>query len=402
MPFGVSFVASSKQTKAEKVCSKSMAPVPVPAIFTANKSFQSAFGQIPDPRRRAAEKTVPESEKPIIIQQSGREEKACPAPWGLVSTIMEAYNRHHELVLRPDDVWQAILTQFSFYVNANAEALRDRFVNFEGKMTLVVMMGGTLFTADYAKFAERMVDENIVKNIKDPEMVAWLMPGFSTTTVNDRVVAAVSVMSTLQHYFEYVCCLCCGIPKVTLLGTVEDWMQLQQKAERLRDFDLKDRRMSQWLATLAPVLDQFVASASGKADLDFWDKVCCHLGGGSGPSYLSGWVTVFAVFNKDGKWQGDAAEAGPRGIPNPTGAWPCIETGRIPAGTLSVPVLVDDNGTQYDTQMVAGQLASDVCCDGHGLCPRTDWCIAYTGKPKAEPRDYQHGEIRPNEAVGEA
>ena len=61
MPFGVSFVASSKQTKAEKVCSKSMAPVPVPAIFTANKSFQSAFGQIPDPRRRAAEKTVPES-----------------------------------------------------------------------------------------------------------------------------------------------------------------------------------------------------------------------------------------------------------------------------------------------------------------------------------------------------
>ena len=64
-------------------------------------------------------------------------------------------------------MWQAILTQFSFYVNAHAEALRDRFVNFEGKMTLVVSMGGTLFTADYAKFAERMVDENIVKNIKD-------------------------------------------------------------------------------------------------------------------------------------------------------------------------------------------------------------------------------------------
>ncbi|CAE7928452.1 unnamed protein product [Symbiodinium necroappetens] len=274
-----------------------------------------------------------------------------------------AYNRHHELVLRPDDVWQAILTQFSFYVNANAEALRDRLVNFEGKMTLVVKMAGTLFTADYAEFAERMVDENIVQNIKDPEMVAWLMPGFSTTTVNDRVVAAVSVMSTLQNYFEYVCCLMCGIPKVTLLGTVEDWMQLQQKADRLRDFDLTDRRMSQWLTMLAPVLDQFVASASGKADLDFWDKVCCHLGGGSGPSYLSGWVTVFAVFNKDGKWQGDVAEE-----PNPTGAWPCIETGHIPAGTLSVPVLVDDHGTQYDTQMVAGHQAMD-------NLGKTDGCV---------------------------
>ena len=55
-------------------------------------------------------------------------------------------------------------------------------------------------------------------------MVAWLIPAFTTTTVNDRVVAAVSVMSTLQNYFEYVCCLMCGIPKVTLLGTVEDWV----------------------------------------------------------------------------------------------------------------------------------------------------------------------------------
>ena len=348
MPFGVSFPASSKQTTVEEVRAS---VTPVPVIFAGNKSFQSAFGQVPNPRRRGPE-SVPESEKtekPIIIQQSGPEDKACPAPWGLVSTIMEAYNRHHELVLRPDDVWQAILTQFSFYVNANAEALRDRFVNFEGKKTLVVEMGGTLFTADYAKFAERMVDENIVKNIKDPEMVAWLLPAFTTTTVNDRVVAAVSVMSTLQHYFEYVCRLCCGIPKVTLLGTVEDWTLLRQKADRLLDFDLRDRKMSQWLTMLAPVLDNFLASASGKANLDFWDKVCCHLGGGSGPRYLSGWVTVFAVFNKDGLWQGDTCDT-------EAGSWPRIETGKIPAGTLSVPVLVDDNGTQYDTQMVAGSL----------------------------------------------
>ncbi|CAE7450217.1 unnamed protein product [Symbiodinium natans] len=402
MPFGVSFSASSKQKKAEEVDGKSV--VPVPSLFTDNKSFKAAFGLVSDPRARDAPKK--KSEVPIIIQQSGREEKARASPWGLVSTIMEAYNQHHELVLRPDDVWQAILTQFSFYVNAHAEALRDRFVNFEGKMTLVVSMGGTLFTADYAKFAERMVDENIVKNIKDPGMVAWLIPAFTTTTVNDRVVAAVSVMSTLQNYFEYVCCLMCGIPKVTLLGTVEDWVQLRQKVDRLPDFDLEDRRMSQWVAMLAPVLDQFVASASGKADLDFWDKVCCHLGGGSGPSYLSGWVSVFSVFKKDGAWQGDVGVY--RGLfddEKPPGPWPCVDTDCIPAGTLSVPVLVDDNGTQYDTQMVAGvvvsagQLASDICCDGRGLCPRTDWCIAYTGKPKAEPRGYQHGEIRPSEAV---
>jgi len=32
---------------------------------------------------------------------------------GFVTTLIEAYNNHHHLVLRPDDVWIAILGQFN-------------------------------------------------------------------------------------------------------------------------------------------------------------------------------------------------------------------------------------------------------------------------------------------------
>ena len=63
------------------------------------------------------------------------------------------------------------------------------------------------------------------------------------------------------------------------------------------------------------------------------------------------------MFKKDGAWQGDVGVY--RGLfddEKPPGPWPCVDTDCIPAGTLSVPVLVDDNGTQYDTQMVAGSL----------------------------------------------
>jgi hypothetical protein len=49
---------------------------------------------------------------------------------GLVGAVFAAYNEHHNLILRPDDFWQAILTQFGFYVTGNAEQLRDRFVDF--------------------------------------------------------------------------------------------------------------------------------------------------------------------------------------------------------------------------------------------------------------------------------
>jgi hypothetical protein len=68
-----------------------------------------------------------------------------------------------------------------------------------------------------------MVDEQIIKNIKDQSVIDWLMPSFSTTLPNDRVAASVSVMSALQCYFKYSFGLCCGIPEVTLLGTIEDW-----------------------------------------------------------------------------------------------------------------------------------------------------------------------------------
>jgi hypothetical protein len=48
-----------------------------------------------------------------------------------------------------------------------------------------------------------MVDEQILKNIKDPSVVDWLLPGFTTTTPKDRIVASVSIMSALQKFFKY-------------------------------------------------------------------------------------------------------------------------------------------------------------------------------------------------------
>mmetsp|Transcript_26706 Transcript_26706/g.48982 ORF Transcript_26706/g.48982 Transcript_26706/m.48982 type:complete len:390 (+) Transcript_26706:58-1227(+) len=379
---GTTFCASSKQTQTEEVDPRRT--VPFEKLFNENVTFKESFGlnaKRPFEDKAAEPAAVAE---PLMLQKSAPEAgtKTVGARWGLVSTIVDAYNMHHELVLRPDDIWQAIMTQFGFYVNANGESLRDRFVDFQGKRTLVVHMGGTLHTCNYAEFARRMVDENIINNIKEPTLVEWLLPAFSTTSVHDRVVAAVSIMSTLQNYFEFVCCLRCGIPRVTLLGTVEDWQMLRGKVDKLLDYNLKDELMTAWHKLLVPVLDNFITSAMGKADLGFWDVVCSRHGGGSGPSYLSGWVTVFSVFKADGQWQGHV---------NEDTKWPKIDTNKLPCGTFSAPVLVDDNGTQYDTQMIAGQLSSEVCQDGHGLRARSDWCMAYTGSPRKDPVKYEHG-----------
>ena len=223
---------------------------------------------------------------------------------GLVSAAIEAYNQHHNLVLRPDDFWSAIMIQFGFYVTGNSEALRDRLVDFQGKQKLEIIAGGTLFTAEFGEIANRMVDEQIMKWMRDPSLVEWVIPNFSTSTKNDRIVCSVSLMATMQNFFDYKFSLKCGIPKVTLLGTPEDWSLLREKIDRLVEFELPGKdQINRWHDWLAQICDNLEASANGSASLDFWDKVASHIPGESGPSYISGWISAFAVFTAKGEWQ---------------------------------------------------------------------------------------------------
>ncbi|KAK1766020.1 hypothetical protein QBC33DRAFT_620912 [Phialemonium atrogriseum] len=138
---------------------------------------------------------------------------------GLVRAALEAYNYHHHLVLRPEDVWFAVLTQFSFFVNAHAEELRSVDPD-QPDMGLM------------CRNMTKLIDANVV----DPELRAWIMPAFSTTTMHDEVVASVIMMGTLQKYFDYAFdCSCCGIPTVTLLGERSDWEDIQRRIEKLSD-----------------------------------------------------------------------------------------------------------------------------------------------------------------------
>lgn len=75
----------------------------------------------------------------------------------LASAVVAAYNKNSCPTLRPNDMWQAILTQFSFYLCDDAEELHDCFGDLKGEKTVVIIMAGNLFSADFAASANRMV-----------------------------------------------------------------------------------------------------------------------------------------------------------------------------------------------------------------------------------------------------
>lgn len=304
----------------------------------------------------------------VIVSSGSRNTKVFPEPLGFVGAACLAYNNHHDLVLRPDDVWQAIVTQFSFYVQGNSMLLRHKFVAHWGKKQLNVQARGSLFSAPYEYLCAEMLVA-MKKHLKDPSVIDWLQPNFTTTTDADRVASAISVMSTLQAYFEYKFSLLCGLSSVELLGTVDDWKKLLTKANRLAEFDplFGWGRLGQWQRMLQPVLVEFVRTKQGTDNMDWWQRICHYSGGGSGPSYLSGWITVFAVFNAKGGWQGN--------IKSCDTPWPVIETDDIPTAILTVPVKVDDNGREYNTHLFAGQFSFD-STTRTDVRPRTDWCLA--------------------------
>jgi Domain of unknown function (DUF4419) len=111
--------------------------------------------------------------------------------------VIECYNSHNALVIRPDDVWLAVLTQFNFFVNGNAEQLRKLFVSHEGEKELEIQAIGTRYTVDFG-FMARQMTNLINENIVDPALRAWILPDFSTTTVNDVTVSSIVMMATLK------------------------------------------------------------------------------------------------------------------------------------------------------------------------------------------------------------
>ena len=241
-------------------------------------------------------------------QQHGTVEACSPAPAGQVgvftqhnlfaAAVHQAFYEHLPLVLSPDVIWLTIAQGLAKHVDNNAKALRDRFVDFQGKKTITVLRPGFVkgspsndwpgvfpdFESEIAKFVGTEITSEI------------LSCNFSTTGPVERVASVITLMDTVKHYFAYKMRAGCGFPSIALKGTLADWVSVRRKAEALRRF-----KLGWWLDVLLPVLDQFVAAAQGSPDLPFWRSLC-NMYGASGriKPPVTGWLQVFFPYLADG------------------------------------------------------------------------------------------------------
>ncbi|KAJ7644700.1 hypothetical protein FB45DRAFT_784692 [Roridomyces roridus] len=330
-----------------------------------------------------------------------------PTPNGFVTTIISAYNTHHNLVIRPDDVWINILTQFNFYVNANAELLRANFVAHDGKKELRIFTRDKREAMDFADLSRQMVGK-LEENIIDPTLRAWVLPSFSTTMLKDKTVGAIVMMSALKAYFQYVFeSSICGIPRVTLAGKKSDWEDILQRLEKLKEYGIETIA---WYHLLVPVIKRFVRAfdnPNSADNIDFWSKVADFVSNGSGHNYYAGWISAFCVFDPEGKWIANSLLPESTNVDPPeslsaSAFWDAyavplhpgdslvldgtcfhvVETLNIPFGYVHVPVkLVDQEAAdpEWPCVMVAGVVGMVVSSSDDGkmdtVQPATGWWI---------------------------
>ncbi len=203
-----------------------------------------------------------------------------------LAAVHLAFDRHYPLILSPDAVWLCLIQGLALHVNANAERLRHHFVQHEGREKITIRRDDFIKGSPDNTWAE-VFDQfsAVIKNyIGDKHQL--IVADFSTTGLLERTVSEIVLMDALQQYFVFEVRTMCGIPEIRLEGTVEDWKAIRQRVEKFAEFNLK-----WWIKPLIPILDQFVAAASGDIARNFWQSFY-KLNDDSGGPFTTGWINV--------------------------------------------------------------------------------------------------------------
>lgn len=211
----------------------------------------------------------------------------------VISALDIAFSDHRPLCLSPDMIWLLICQGVAQHINVEAESLRSQIVQHEGKVKIEVFRDEFIKGSPENRWDE-LIDELCLR-VKDHigSMHDHFVPDFSTTGSKERIAAKVVLLDAVQSYFDYEVTTRCGIPSITLEGSVEDWQSLADRVEGFAKFDL-----GWWLTALRPILQEFVCAVQGKVRPAFWESIY-KFESISGGGAVTGWIAAFFPYFKD-------------------------------------------------------------------------------------------------------
>lgn len=206
-----------------------------------------------------------------------------------------AFADHRPLALSPDMIWQLLVQMAAEEVHAAPEKYRGLFSEHaHGHRTLEVRRDHFILGRNdnnwpgvFAELERRVVSKAPDSPARDFAHV------FSTSSATEIAARQVVLLKAASPFYNYQMSTWCGIPRIELHGTVDDWRWIRTRLHGLQQFNMERR-----VKAMMPVLDECVAAAEGKATPAFW-KSYYKYDSESGSSYVSGWINVFFVGEDD-------------------------------------------------------------------------------------------------------
>jgi hypothetical protein len=290
----------------------------------------------------------------------------------VIDAVHLAFSDHRPLVLSPDAIWLTIVQGFAHHLQENAEAFRGRIVSHHGKKELRVQTL-SLEEGEWPLLISELVGQ--IRANSDPFLYDTLSCEFSTTTPTIKTAGQIALMEAYERYFEYALECICGIPKITIEGTPEDWQRIRERIEVLATFDF-----GWWTTRLAPILDQFISTAKGAPDLAFWQAIYKPQEAYAA-TLATGWIgDLFPYLGRKSSMRRNShldverISWLPRAIES--NKFPGVSLKAFPSGISCAPVAVthpDDSKTPIE--LVGGFFGVSQATEDGALAPIISWAV---------------------------
>ncbi len=292
------------------------------------------------------------------------------ADHSLVSAVYLAFSEHRPLVLTPDAVWITLAQGFAQHINHHANALRSRVVTHKGTVTLRATTWELANSGDWADVIQQWSDG--VQPRIPADLSQLMLCDFSTTTPIARTVSQVVMLDAFQQYFDYQVCFICGIPTITVKGSVHDWVTIRERVDVMAGFHLE-----WWTDRLKPIVDGFIDTVNGHPSQTFWRHIFSpkDVYGGH---LITGWLADLFPYIKDPIT--NAAT-----VRNPILAIPReqlttkdgLSSGNIPVGLSRAPFTLSSTSAQESKAMelIAGFMGVKQDAETGRLEPQIGWAV---------------------------
>ena len=249
--------------------------------------------------------------KPFVIEQSSTQAARVlrsSSTNSFLEAVHYAFAKHKRLVLTPDAVFLPLLQAAAQYVLKHSEDLRHVFVSHSGKEKIEVRRDNFVLGYNNNDWLGTLPDfEAALREKVKGDAANLAMDSFSTTTPEVHFTYVATMMCAMSNYFQYEVSTLCGIPEISIEGSLEDWQQLRTRFLRIAEtFMQKTTDGCSWVRGVLCFLDEFISVKSGGApNSNFWRDFYKFEGSrGSGSDHITGNVCILFPWSCRGVWHG--------------------------------------------------------------------------------------------------